>query len=100
VRRILTVEGLLMGVVGAILGTAAGVGLVLVVVVTSGGAPFGYPDFPAWEAAIASARPALERGLLALAAAPLLTAIAAWLPARRAVRGSVAENLAEGQRGW
>jgi len=100
VRRILTVEGLLMGIVGAIFGTVAGVGLVLVVVVTSGGAPFGYPDFPAWEAAIASARPALERGLLAIVAAPLLTAAAAWLPARRAVRGSVAENLAEGQRGW
>jgi putative ABC transport system permease protein len=100
VRRILTVEGLLLGIVGAILGTVAGVGLVLVVVVTNGGAPFGYPDFPAWEAATASARPALERGLLAVAAAPLLTAAAAWLPARRAVRGSVAENLTQGQREW
>jgi len=100
VSRILITEGLLMGVLGALIGTLAGVGLVVVYVVTSAGAPFGYPDFPAWPAALSSAQPALLRGAVAALAAPFLTAAAAWLPARRAVRGPVMENLAEARRGW
>jgi ABC-type lipoprotein release transport system permease subunit len=94
------VEGLLIGVFGALLGTLAGAGLVIVYVVTNAGAGFGYPDFPAWEAALSSARPAIVRGLVAMLVAPILTALAAWLPARRAVRGPVVENLAEARRGW
>lgn len=100
VARILIVEGLLIGGLGAVFGTLAGAGLVLVYGVTSGGAAFGYPDFPVWAAALSSVRPALMRGLAAVLAAPLLTAAAAWLPARRAVHETVLENLAEGRRGW
>jgi putative ABC transport system permease protein len=100
VQQILAVEGLLIGVLGALLGTLAGAGLVIVYVVTNAGAGFGYPDFPVWEAALSSARPAILRGLVAIPVAPLLTALAAWLPARRSLRGPVVENLAEARRGW
>jgi ABC-type lipoprotein release transport system permease subunit len=100
VHRILAVEGLMIGVLGALLGTLAGAGLVIVYVVANAGAGFGYPTFPAWEAALSSARPAFLKGLVAILAAPLLTMLASWLPARRAVRGPVAENFAEARRGW
>jgi len=63
----------------------AGVGIVVIYVVVSAGTPFGFPDFPAWPAAIESARPALGRGLVALIAAPILTATAAWMAGRRSV---------------
>lgn len=89
VQGILAIEGLLVGMLGALVGTVAGSGLVMVYVVTSAGAAFGYPDFPAWPAALSSAEPAVLRGLLAMVAAPALTAFAAWLPTRRAVRGPV-----------
>lgn len=85
-QTIVLAEGMLIGVLGAVLGLMAGVGIVVIYVVVSAGTPFGFPDFPAWPAAIESARPALGRGLLALIAAPILTASAAWLAARRGVR--------------
>jgi ABC-type lipoprotein release transport system permease subunit len=100
VKRILVAEALLIGVLGAVIGTLAGAGLVVIYVVTTAGTPFGYPDFPAWPAALSSVRPALLLGAVAALTAPLLTSLAAWLPAQQAVRGPVVESLAEGQRGW
>ena len=100
VESILIIEGLLLGGLGAIAGTLAGAGVVVSYVVVSAGSPLGFPDFPIWEAAWSTVQPALERGLLACIATPALTALAAWLPARRALRGSVVENLAEGSRPW
>lgn len=100
VRTVLLAEGLLLGGLGASLGVAAGVGLVLIYIVVSAGSPLGFPDFPIWPAALASARPALGRGLLAAAATPALAALAAWLPARRMLRGSVAETLASRANIW
>ena len=78
----------------------ASAGVVLAVVVVTGGSAFGFPGFPVWLATLASVRPTLGRGLLALAATPALTALAAGVASRGAVVGSVAENLAEGQRAW
>jgi len=95
IQRIAVLEGLLLGLLGAALGTAAGTGAVLLYAVVSAGSPMGFPDFPVWPAAWSAAAPALKRGLLALAVTPMLTALAAWFPTRRALRGSVAENLAE-----
>jgi putative ABC transport system permease protein len=100
VSLILVTEGLLIGALGSWVGIVAGAGLVIVYVVTTAGAPFGYPDFPAWQAALNSVRPALLQGAIAALAAPLLAAAAAWLPARRAARGPIVESLAEGSRGW
>jgi predicted lysophospholipase L1 biosynthesis ABC-type transport system permease subunit len=60
VRRILMVEGSLVGALGALVGTLAGAGVVMLYVVTSAGAA-RLPDFPAWLAALSSAEPALLR---------------------------------------
>jgi putative ABC transport system permease protein len=84
-QTIVITEGLLIGFLGALLGLLAGLGIVVIYVVVSAGSAFGFPDFPAWPAAIASARPALARGLLALIVAPILTALSAWLAGRRSV---------------
>ena len=93
VNTIVIVEGLLFGLLGAGVGILVGAGVVAIYIVVSGGSAFGYPDFPVWEVALASIRPALTRGILAMAVSPLLTALAAWLPARAALSGSVVETL-------
>jgi ABC-type antimicrobial peptide transport system permease subunit len=98
VERIAVLEGVLMGVLGAVIGLLAGTGVVLIYAVVSSGSPLGFPAFPVWEAALSSAAPALRRGVLAVALTPFLTGLAAWIPSRRALRGSVAENLAETER--
>lgn len=100
VRSVVVIEGLLFGVLGAVVGMAAGAGVVVVYTTVSGGSSMGFPDFPVWEAALASLRPALGRGLMALLLTPLLTAFVAWIPARHLLRGPVTETLAEGQRAW
>ncbi|MEE9512585.1 MAG: FtsX-like permease family protein, partial [Anaerolineales bacterium] len=93
VNAIVIVEGLLFGLIGAGVGILVGTGVVVIYIVVSGGSAFGYPDFPVWEVALATILPALTRGILALAVSPLLIALAAWLPARAALRGSVIETL-------
>jgi putative ABC transport system permease protein len=98
VERIAVLEGVLMGVLGAVIGLLAGIGVVLIYAVVSAGSPLGFPNFPVWEAALSSAEPALRRGMLAVALTPFLTGLAAWIPTQRALRGSVAENLAETER--
>jgi hypothetical protein len=100
VHGIVLIEGLLLGLLGAVLGTLAGVGVVVLYVVISGGSPLGFADFPVWPTALACARPALERAVLGSVLAPALAALAAWLPARRALRGSVVETLASANRPW
>jgi len=93
VSTIVIVEGLLFGLIGAGAGIVIGTGVVVIHIIVSGGSAFGYPDFPVWEVALASIQPALTRGILALAISPLLIALASWLPARAALRGTVIETL-------
>ncbi|MCK5635432.1 MAG: FtsX-like permease family protein [Anaerolineales bacterium] len=93
VNTVVIVEGLLFGLIGAGVGILAGIGVVVIYIVVFGGSVFGYPDFPVWEVALASIEPALSRGILALIVSPLLIALAAWLPALSALRGSVIETL-------
>lgn len=93
VSSIVIVEGLLFGLIGAGAGIVVGTGVVVIHIVVSGGSAFGYPDFPVWEVALASIQPALTRGILALIVSPLLIALASWLPARAALRGTVIETL-------
>ncbi len=94
VQGIVILEGALVGLVGAGAGALAGAGLVLIYIVATGGSAFGFADFPVWEAGWASLQTALGRGLLALVAAPLLSGGAAWLAARRRLRGGVMDTLA------
>jgi putative ABC transport system permease protein len=100
VHGILILEGLLLGGLGALVGTLAGAGVVMSYVVVTAGSAMGFSEFPIWETAWSTVQPALARGLLAGIATPALTALAAWLPARRALRGSVVEILNEGTRPW
>ncbi|MGB2894647.1 MAG: FtsX-like permease family protein [Anaerolineales bacterium] len=93
VNAIVVVEGLLFGLIGSGVGILVGAGVVIIYIVITGGSAFGYPDFPVWEVALASIRPALAHGFLALAVSPLLVALAAWLPAHPALQGSVIETL-------
>ena len=93
IRRLINIEGFLVGLVGSVLGTALGVGLVLVYVLISAGSPMGFPDFPVWSAAWNSARPALGPGIFAILTTPCLTALSARLPAPRILRASALEML-------
>jgi len=99
-RAVVLTEGLLVGVLGALMGILAGAGIVLLYVVITAGTPFGFPDFPAWPAALASVRPALGRGLLAAVATPLLAALAAWLPARSALGSPALEAVIGAAQAW
>ena len=94
-EQLISLEGFLVGLVGSSLGVILGIGLVLIYVVTSAGSPMGFPDFPVWSAAWNSARPALSPGLFAILATPWLTALSAWLPARRMMRPSVLESFSQ-----
>ena len=98
IRRLINIEGFLVGLVGSVLGTVLGVGLVLVYVVISAGSPMGFPDFPVWSAAWNSARPALGPGIFAILTTPWLTALSARLPARRMLRASALEMLGQQNR--
>jgi putative ABC transport system permease protein len=100
VRIVVVVEGLLFGFLGAGLGLVGGAGVVVIYAVVSGGSAMGFTGFPVWPAAWASVAPALRTGMVALLLTPLLTAILAWIPARRLLQGSVTEALSEGGRGW
>ncbi len=99
VQAVVILEGALVGWIGAGVGVVAGAGLVMIYIVATGGSAFGFVDFPVWEAGWASLGPALTRGLVALAAAPLLSGVAAWLAVRRELHGSVMEILTP-RAGW
>jgi hypothetical protein len=96
-RRLVTAvvagEAALMGLVGGALGFVAGVGVIVVLVVTYGGNAWGITDLDLWPAAWRSVQPALLNGLIGLIAAPFICAGAAWLPARSLLRGSAIETL-------
>ncbi len=93
--RLLTIEGLLIGILGSLIGTILGIGLILLYVVTSAGSPLGFPDFPVWSAAWNSARPALSPGLFALLTTPWLTALSTTIPARRLLKAPIVGMLTQ-----
>ncbi len=93
-RAALLGEAALMGVVGGLVGLVAGVGLTVIFAVSYGGSAWGYPDLPLWPAALQAAGPALLVGLVGVLAAPVIAALAAWLPARGILRETPVETLA------
>ena len=96
-QTIVVGEAALIGLVGSLVGLAAGVGITIIFAVAYGGRPWGLVDLDLWKAAWQSARGALTVGAFGLFAAPLISAGAAWLPARRVLRGSAIETLGEEQ---
>ncbi|MEE8392010.1 MAG: adenylate/guanylate cyclase domain-containing protein, partial [Anaerolineae bacterium] len=93
VSAVVTGEVALMGFIGGILGLVAGAGVSIIFAVTYGGNAWGVPDLNVWDAAWEATQPALLVGLFGLIAAPLISAGAAWLPARSILRGSPIETM-------
>lgn len=88
-QRIIIGEAAFMGIVGGGVGLLAGLGAVLIIVLSYGLNGFGV-SLDLRETAVASATPALITGLVGLAAAPLIAAAAAWFPARGLLRETTA----------
>ncbi len=86
-------EAALIGLFGSAFGLIAGAGVSAIFVLTHGGNNWGYPDIDLVQAAWRSLRPATLNGLIGLAAAPFLSAIAAWFPARAILRGATIETM-------
>jgi putative ABC transport system permease protein len=76
VGTMITTEGALYGFLGALVGLFTGAGVITIYISIAGGNMFGFPDFPVVEATLNTLMAALPDGLLALIAAPALTAIA------------------------
>lgn len=92
-QRIIIGEAVFMGAVGGVVGLAAGLGAVLVIVLTYGLNSIGL-DADLLPIALASAQTALATGFAGLIAAPVMAALAAWLPARGILRETPIETLA------
>jgi ABC-type antimicrobial peptide transport system permease subunit len=86
-------ETALMGVIGGIIGFVAGSGAILIFILTYGGNSFGL-ELDLWQAAGATLQGALLPGVVGLIAAPIISAIAAWLPARGILREQPVTMLA------
>lgn len=84
-RRIILGEAALMGVVGGVVGFLAGLGAVVIIVMTYGLNSIGVAQ-NLWDAALASIQPAAVMGIIGFIIAPLIAALAAWLPARSILR--------------
>jgi putative ABC transport system permease protein len=93
IRLMLVGETALMGVIGGIIGFVAGSGAILIFILTYGGNSFGL-ELDLWQAAGATLQGALLPGVVGLIAAPIISAIAAWLPARGILREQPVTMLA------
>jgi hypothetical protein len=69
------------------------VGSVVIIILTFGGNSWGVPDLALWSTAGGSVQPALDNGLVGIAAAPLISALVVRLPLRALLRGPVVEAL-------
>lgn len=82
VTAVFTKEAVLLGIAGAFFGLLAGAGTVTIYIVTYGGSSWGVPDLAVWSAAGHALQPALRNGLIALLLVPMLSAAAAYWPAK------------------
>jgi ABC-type antimicrobial peptide transport system permease subunit len=86
-------EAVLMGLVGGIVGMLAELGFTIIFVVTYGGNAWG-SNLQLWPTALKSAQSTLWVGFMGILAAPLISAAAAWMPARRILKQNPIEALA------
>ncbi len=86
-------EAALIGVFGAGMGVIAGAGFILILTLTFGGKGMGMVDFPVYAATGRTLSAAMVNGVAALIIAPLLCALAAYLPARSMLRGAAIDTL-------
>jgi putative ABC transport system permease protein len=90
-------EAALIGLTGALVGVLAGLGLTVISPLAYGGNAFGLIDFDPYASAITAVGPTLTVALVGLISTPLISALAAWLPARAALRGMPIETLGRGR---
>lgn len=86
VRSLVIGEAALIGFAGAGYGIFAGVGGLLVLIMTFPGRAWGIPNLDVWGAAIRATPPVLINGLIGLVISPVLSAAGAWVAWRRLVR--------------
>ena len=84
-RRLIISEAALLGIVGGVVGFLAGIGVLVIIVMTYGLNSIGVAQ-NLWAAALASAQPAVVMGLVGVIVAPVIASLAAWLPARGILR--------------
>jgi hypothetical protein len=77
-----------LNMIGAGIGIAAGIDFVIALVVAGGTARWGVRDMALWPTALNALRPALLNGIFGLIAAPVICALAAWLPVRAIMRAA------------
>ena len=93
IRTIIMGEAALVGLVGGIMGLIAGLGMSIIFVVTYGGNSFGIEIPDLWGTAFEVIQPALTTGVVGLIAAPIISAIAAYIPTRSMLKGSAIETM-------
>ena len=86
-------EAALVGLAGGALGLAAGAGLIVILATVYGANAMGVAHYEPWAAAGRTLAVALRTGAWGLIAAPLISALAAYGPAARAVRRTPIEAL-------
>lgn len=67
--------------------------MTIIFVVTYGGNGVGIQDLALWATALDVIQPTLIVGLVGLFVAPLISAVAAWLPTREILRGATVETF-------
>lgn len=90
---ILVFESLLVGLLGALLGTVTGLGIAALCPLTEGGIAWSLPNLDLRAAAVFVLWPAFRNGWWALIVAPLIAGAVAWPVARSAVRGAAVDAL-------
>ncbi|MCP4428923.1 MAG: ABC transporter permease, partial [Chloroflexi bacterium] len=93
VTAVVTGETALMGIVGGLVGLAAGIGLVIIFITVNGGNMWGLADLDMGSAMRMSLPSAFWSGLVGLAMAPIITGLAARWPVRLLLRGTAVDTL-------
>lgn len=84
--RIILGEAALTGLLGAVLGLVAGLGMGVINAVSYGGLRFSIQDLDLWASAWKTVQIILPSGLWGLLFVPILATITAWFPARITLR--------------
>jgi class 3 adenylate cyclase len=82
-----------MGVIGGLLGLFAGLGAVVITVVTYGGRSWGITEMDLWAVAGRAMSPAMINGLVGLMVIPLVSGVAAYWPTRMVVQGTPLQTM-------
>lgn len=93
IGRVIVGEAALLGMIGGVIGFAAGIGAVLILVLTYGLNSFGMVSPDLHGAALDSVTPTLVIGGVGVISTPLIAAATAWLSARRVIHEAPAAIL-------